>query len=273
MFLAWGSIEFVGAYSVRAVASHQYDRTSLLIAFYVLAFLAAPVFAAANYFILGRALHYIPYLSPIHPGRVVTTFIALDTVVGILMGNGTWRSVYAKGGPESVELGKNLIRSAVIIQMLCFVGFIAIAAIWHRRCKRAGLLTEDLRMVLIIQYVSCGLIVARCIFRTVADFSPIWSPVFIVEWYFWVFEGLPMLFNAYVLAVWHPGRFLPRSKKVWLAQDGTEKIGGGYKDDRPFIVTLFDPFDIHGLITGRDKKTRFWEMEDGTELEENRERK
>lgn len=42
-------------------------------------------------------------------------------------------------------------------------------------------------------------------------------------------------------------------------------MGPGYKEDRNFVATLFDPFDIYGMIKGRDNATRFWEeRETGT---------
>lgn len=47
---------------------------------------------------------------------------------------------------------------------------------------------------------------------------------------------------------------------MYLAQDGvTEVVGPGYEDKRPFVVTLVDPFDFVGLVSGRDKGTRYWE--------------
>jgi hypothetical protein len=39
----------------------------------------------------------------------------------------------------------------------------------------------------------------------------------------------------------------------------TEVMGPGYKEDRNFVATLLDPFDIYGMIKGRDKATRFWD--------------
>jgi len=41
----------------------------------------------------------------------------------------------------------------------------------------------------------------------------------------------------------------------------TELRGPGWKDNRPFITTLADPFDLWGLFRGHDKKTRFWDMD------------
>jgi len=45
----------------------------------------------------------------------------------------------------------------------------------------------------------------------------------------------------------------------------TELEGPGAADKRPFLLTLFDPFDVVGLVKGTDAKNRFWER-DGTEL-------
>lgn len=56
--------------------------------------------------------------------------------------------------------------------------------------------------------------------------------------------------------------FLPRSNKVYLSKDGvTEVEGPGWVDKRPFLATVVDPFDLVGLIMGRDKTTKFWETD------------
>lgn len=69
-----------------------------------------------------------------------------------------------------------------------------------------------------------------------------------------------MLCNAFLWNFRHPRKYLPKSTKVYLAQDGvTEITGPGYKDTRNFWATLFDPFDLVGLIRGRDNETRFWD--------------
>lgn len=72
-----------------------------------------------------------------------------------------------------------------------------------------------------------------------------------------------MLVNHVLMNVRHPRKYLPQSTKTYLAiEDGvTEVRGPGYKDGRPFVVTLLDPFDIWGLIKekGKAKEKQFWE--------------
>ena len=69
-----------------------------------------------------------------------------------------------------------------------------------------------------------------------------------------------MFCNTTLLNVYHPMRWLPRSNKVYLAEDGiTEIEGPGFEDRRPFLLTLADPFDLVGLITRRGKENKYWE--------------
>lgn len=41
----------------------------------------------------------------------------------------------------------------------------------------------------------------------------------------------------------------------------TEVEGPGFKGPRPFLLTLFDPFDVWGLISKRGKQERYWETD------------
>jgi hypothetical protein len=69
-----------------------------------------------------------------------------------------------------------------------------------------------------------------------------------------------MVINSYLMNVYPPGKYLPANYKIYLAMDGkTELEGPGAADKRPFLLTLFDPFDVAGLVKGTDAKTRFWE--------------
>lgn len=66
--------------------------------------------------------------------------------------------------------------------------------------------------------------------------------------------------NTLLLNFRHPAMYLPRSNKIYLAEDGvTEIMGPGFEDKRNFLLTIFDPFDLVGLFKGRDKKERYWE--------------
>jgi len=69
-----------------------------------------------------------------------------------------------------------------------------------------------------------------------------------------------MISNSFLLNARHPMRFLPRDNNIYLAEDGVTEIhGAGYQDERNFLVTIFDPFDLWGVMKGRNMQRRFWE--------------
>jgi hypothetical protein len=228
------------------------------------------VYEGANFFILGRMLYYIPYHSPIHPGRVFTTFVALGVVIESITANGAVRVASSDSTVASQNIGKSLLKAALIMQIALMVGFVALAGRFHYNCSRGGVLNHKIKRALVILYCSCTLITIRTIYRTVEYFSAASlnthadidhiSPVLKQEWFFWVFEVVFMFTNTTLLNVFHPMSSLPRSNKIYLAGDGiTEIEGPGYKDPRHWLQTFFDPFDIYGLIVHRGKKEKYWE--------------
>ncbi len=235
----------------------------------------SPLLELANYQILGRILSYVPYHSPIHPGRVLTTFAFISAVVEALNGNGVAYSVNQSLPASKQALGRALLKAALVIQLAVLAAFVLLAVVFHRRCLRAGLRSKGLNGALVTLYVSTALLGARTVYRVVEYWSfaatDFWrpggvvaselSPVIRYEWFFWVWEASLMLANVVLVNFRHPRRFLPKSAKTYLGLDGEEVRGPGYKDGRPFWVTLVDPFDLVGLVKGRDKEAQFWEQQ------------
>ncbi len=220
-----------------------------------------PVYAAINYLILSRVLYYVPYLSPIHPGRVLTTFLAADGICETLIGNGASRMANANLTSDQRAVGEDIVKAALIMQACLFMLFVLLAIVFQRRASRSGVLKQNIRTVLIVMYVSSTIVTIRCIYRVIEFFLGYTGYVYTHEPFFWVFEASIMFVNTAMLNIWHPGRYLPQSNKVFLSKDGeTELLGPGWSDKRPFIVTFFDPFDLYGLFTGRDNATKFWEL-------------
>ncbi|TVY58985.1 hypothetical protein LSUE1_G008720, partial [Lachnellula suecica] len=165
--------------------------------------------------------------------------------------------IYAAPPQSNQDTGKALLKTALVLQLVVLSLFVFLAAYFHRQCKRARILPENLKKVLGTLYVSSALIGIRTIYRTVEYFSTAelhftsdtdpstFSPILRYEWFFWVFEGSLMVLNSFMLNARHPMRFLPRSNKVYLAQDGvTEVEGEGYRDRRMWVLTVLDPFDV-----------------------------
>lgn len=218
-------------------------------------------------------LFYVPYHSPIHPGRVWTTFAMLAAVVESLSGVGASYSANVSLPVSMQDTGKALMKTALILQLVIINTFVVLAVTFHRRCLKAGIHNRKVNSSLLTLYVSTALIEARTIYRTVEyfgladvrihsgmDLSEL-PPEYRYEWFLYVFEAMLMVMNAFLWNFRHSRKYLPANTKVFLSPDDgvTEVEGPGYKDSRSFLVTLLDPFDFFGLATGRDKKDRFWE--------------
>lgn len=263
LLLPWSALIMVAGFSLREAGAYHTDSLSILVASNVLIMSGPPAYAAVNYLVLSRALYYIPYLSPLHPGRVLTTFLALDGVIEALIVSGAVRLFNSDMSASQRALGASLVKAALIAQAATFALFVGLAAHFHYRAARARVLKRCIRTTLLVLYASSALIFARCVYRVAEFFDGVEEgSIYTTEAYFWVFDAALMWLDSVLLNVWHPGRLLPRSNKVFLTRDGvTEVRGPGWQDRRHWLVTLVDPFDVVGLLTGKDGKEEFWNLE------------
>lgn len=213
------------------------------------------MYSLTNYIVLGRTFYYVPYFSPIHPGRVITTFIGLDAIIGVITGNGASKLVNTSD-PSQLKVGADLIRASILMQLITLLAFLTLLVIFHRRCLRAQVMNAKLRTMTTLLYASCVFLGMRHVYRVVEVWQGYDGYLSKHEAFFYIFDGALMLINSAMFNVWHPMAYLPHSWKIYLSPDGlTELEGDCVMDKRPFFVTLLDPFDLVGLIRGRDRDT------------------
>jgi hypothetical protein len=192
LFLTWAAALFVVGFCLREYgAYHPFDTDpdsekdlSIFIASTVFLVVAPPVYSGALYFVFGRVLYYLPYLSPMHPGRVWTAFIALDAVVGDLAGIGAAYESNRSNSPSKLQIGINLVRASLILQLAMFLAFVLLVAIFHKRCIRACVLNKRTKMIVYLLYASSFLILLRNTFRTATSFYPPLTPGNRIEAFF-----------------------------------------------------------------------------------------
>ncbi|KAI1288810.1 RTA1 like protein-domain-containing protein [Xylaria venustula] len=225
------SLLFVGGFIARVLGA--FDNTNIIkyIVSIVLTYAAPPLYELGNYYILGRILYFVPYCSPIHPGRVLTTFAAVSSVIEAL--NGVAASYVANVTlPQNLQdLGHTLFKVALILQLVVILLFVSLATTFLLRCRKNGINHPKVNQPLLTLYISSATIFVRTIYRTVEYFEigagvsytsgtgirPK-SPILRYEWFFYVFEAALMLTNSVLLNVRHPRRWLPQSTKVYLAK-------------------------------------------------------
>jgi hypothetical protein len=226
---------------------------------------------------LGRILFFVPYFSPLHPGRTLTTFGAISTVIEILNALGVSYLANPNIPQAKQNLGHILMKCALIAQLLVLLVFTTIVVIVHRRCIKSGIKNRKVQGPIITMYLSTGLILARTIFRIVEHFGisraptkppPSWDPMTLsplvrYEWFFYVFEAVLMYLNSVLWNVRHPGHYLPGDYHVYLAQDGmSESLGPGWKDDQNWVMSFLDPCGL--TARGKGKEKPFWESNEHT---------
>jgi hypothetical protein len=193
--------------------------------------------------------------------------MGLDLIVGVLAGTGSGR-IALVSDPTEQNIGFILIKTSILLQIFLICCFISLEILVHVRCLKAGLATPKLRKLFYLLYISTFLLLVRNIYRAVDVFEGWNGYLETHEVFFYVFDGLLMLTNTVMFCIFHPSRFLPVSQKTYLSRDGqTELEGPGWVDKRNLFVTIIDPFDLVGLITGRDKKTAFWNNDVSLNLE------
>ena len=274
--MTWATVVWIAGFICRSISIYNVQSVNIFIAQYVLVLMGPPLYAAAEYFILGRLLAYFPYHAPIHPGRVLSTFLLLSAIVESLTANGAAQSAGTGRKPGQRRAGLACLNGALILQCCIEAFFFSLVALLQYRCQRAKKFPRKIRPVFYVLYITSFMMLVRCIVRTIDGFeeancdpngsNPYCGPVSRQEWFLWVFEIANITLFVVLLAFLHPGKYLPRSSKIFLDPvDGkTERLGPGSSkaDKRPLLITVVDPFNLYGTMTGRGMKiTRFWEEE------------
>lgn len=201
---------------------------------------------------------------------MLTTLGALSAAVEILNALGVAYLAIRTPTNTRYALGHDLMRASLALQFGVIALFYGLAARFYARCRAAGVASPRVRAVLCSLGVSMGLILVRTVYRAVEHFglrggggavpTAALSPVVRYEWFFYVLEAAPMLVNAAMWNARHPGRYLPRSVKVYLAQDGaTEVSGPGWRDKRSVVMTVVDPFGLVAMCEKGNRGEPFWE--------------
>lgn len=177
---------------------------------------------------------YVPWLSPLPADKVFAIFGSLMAIVETLNGLGVAFTSNPMGSKQ--EAGKILVLASLGLQICVIISFFMMSIMFHVRCVKANVCSRVISTLPFTLYVSMALIVIRSIYRVVEhtgntslDISneqelQSLSPLLRYEWYLYVFEATTMLLNSLLWNAFNASRFLPRSSKVFLAEDGTTEM-------------------------------------------------
>lgn len=277
-FMFYAGIVFTIGWVARTISSYNTSSLNLYIVQTVFILAGPPIYSAAEYNILSRLMNYVPMHAPLHPRRVYIFFVYLGAAVESLTAAGGSMIASNPDDASRVRLAGTLISIALVLQGVVELLFISLVALIHHRCKQSKMYPSNIRSLVFTLYGTSILVLARCTYRAIDSFAvdtttscPPGSFCHALksrEWPLYVFEATPMLLYTIWLNVMHPARFLPRQRNQYLDIDGkTERLGPGWIDRRSQWQTFVDPFDVKGMLGGRESHVRFWEGGDAEKWE------
>lgn len=267
--MIWGGAIFTSGWIVRSFSVRRTTDLGLYTAQYMLIYMGPPVYAAAEYKILGQLMHYLPMHAPRHPGRIVYFFIYLGAAVEVLRALGSANLSVAKGDRALLKKGASELAAGAVLQGVVELVFVALVGRVYHRCAKAGMLTRNVRIVCFTLYGTSWLVLLRCVFRAVEKFNILHfvgtgtcgntcEDILNTEWYLYAFEAASMVSFTLWLNIMHPGRFLPHDSKRYLDYDKVERIGSGWNNNRPKVVSMMDSLNFEATIKGKQSHQKFW---------------
>lgn len=169
--MLWGGLVFTAGWIARIFSARNTDNLDLYISQNVLILAGPPIYAAAEYAILSRLMHYLPYHAPLHPHRVLTFFVYLGAAVESLTAAGASTIAANPTDLDKYKLGNTLLSISLVLQAAVECVFIYLVALIHQRCARSNLLAQNVRIMVIMLYGTSALILFRCIFRAIESFG------------------------------------------------------------------------------------------------------
>ncbi|KAK3326691.1 RTA1 domain-containing protein [Apodospora peruviana] len=259
------AVLFTLGYGLREYGAFNYFYTTqnLLIFIFsqVFIYICPPLLELANYHVLGRIFYYVPHCAPLPPGKVLRVFGGLMALVELLNALGVALSANPTSSHTTQELGTYLTITAIAIQLAIIAIFVIMAAIFQRRCSKAGVShNRTISTPINTLYASMALIFTRCIYRLVQHMGNntvklkdveslrTLSPVLRYEWFFYVFEASLMLINSALWNVWNPARYLPRDYHVYLSLDGRTEVQGEATPDGRSLLEKFASVMTFGIF-------------------------
>jgi len=203
---------------------------------YVLILLAPSIFAATIYMILGRTIRAGKgdNLCLIRPTWLTKLFVTGDVLCFSVQGVGGGILASATNDKAKSDLGKYVILSGLVLQIILFGLFVVIAIIFHRRLRRTP--TKDSHRstirwetMLHVLYGVSLLIMVRNVVRVIEYAGGREGYLLSHEWPLYVFDAILMALAMGILLWWFPTLIRPRD--VYLLDDlGTEPVGSGDRD-------------------------------------------
>ncbi|KAF3931566.1 hypothetical protein ABW19_dt0208691 [Dactylella cylindrospora] len=202
-FAIGGFCQFIG-YAARASA---YEKTDRLMPFCIqnTFILIAPIFYAASvYMTLGRTIIAArgERYSLIRPTLLTRIFVTGDVLTLAIQAGAAGMMVVS----SVATIGQWIVVVGLILQVLMFASFAAIAFVFHKRMRANGDQVPwfNWERLLYMLYAVSALILIRSIFRVIEFIQGQDGYLLGHEWTLYVFDSVPMFAVMVIWSYWFP---------------------------------------------------------------------
>ncbi|KAF1838048.1 hypothetical protein BDW02DRAFT_49390 [Decorospora gaudefroyi] len=263
----------------RLVSTQDTSKDSPFLLSWLMILLAPSFLAAACYTAFSRVVWFSCPSQALNfktlwcwPRWITATFVVFDLFSFFIQLVGasqiSWHYDGDTAGERTISSserkalpGRVILVLGLVLQMLCFVSFSVISMRFFYISRHwAAHDLGDMKLWRKLSYtinLSSVLIALRAVYRTMEiphdrDYGLEYLQSH--EWCFWAFDALPILAVLGVFALWHPGRYLPRSytrlrldkRRAVMEKNEVGSVGGTVQE---VVLRDFKPEDFRGERT------------------------
>jgi hypothetical protein len=193
----------------------------------ILILLAPILFAAGIYMFLGRIIRATgrPDLSPIRTSWITKLFVLGDIFCFLVQLVGAGKLIKPKT-TKAAKDGENIILGGLVLQIIIFVFFVAVAVIFHRRYRAKDEVSKKslLEQQLYSLYICSVLILIRSIYRLAEYKGGQDGYLMSHEWPAYTFDVGLMAVVMSIALNWYRGSLDPMENMV-IAQESFQLHG------------------------------------------------
>lgn len=176
----------------------------------VLILLAPILFAASVYMYLGRIIQAVEggESQSLIPTKYLTKIFVCGDILSFFVQGGGGGILTKATKQSTVNLGTDVILAGLVLQIVIFIFFVVVAAMWHVRMNRYTRATGSVSLVpwqrlVRSLYLASGLILVRNIVRCVEYGSGSKGYLLNHEWTTYAFDGLLMAIVLATCWLWY----------------------------------------------------------------------
>lgn len=208
--------ELVG-YAFRCLSSKVDPyRVNFFVLQYFFIVVAPVFFAAAIYTVLSILINVTgPSYAPMRPKLILWIFITCDVVATIIQILGAALIGVSQTNRKDPTSANNILLAGLAFQAASFALFILLF-VWFLVKARRVLFKVVSKMFYLSFIVSVILLYVRVGFRLAETSEGIYGELNSKEVFFGCLEFAPVVVAVWLLAIWHPGRCIPKTRPAYV---------------------------------------------------------